>query len=59
MAADDDKIKFSDLIAQDDTINYMILQLDDLNKSFGTVVNAARGIAFQINNVVSSFSMNF
>ena len=30
-----------------------------INLFFGTVVNAARGIAFQINNVVSSFSMNF
>lgn len=30
-----------------------------INLLFGTVVNAARGIAFQINNVVSSFSMNF
>lgn len=30
-----------------------------INLFFGTVVNAARGIAFQINSVVSSFSMNF
>lgn len=30
-----------------------------INLFFGTVVNAARGVAFQINNVVSSFSMNF
>ena len=30
-----------------------------LNMFFGTVVNAARGIAFQINNVLISFSRNF
>ena len=30
-----------------------------INLFFGTVINAARGIAFQINNVVSSFSVNF
>lgn len=56
MAADDDKIKFSDLIAQDDTINYMILQLDDLNKSFGTVVNAIRAGAIKITNALKSIS---
>ena len=56
MAADDDKIKFSDLIAQDDTINYMILQLDDLNKSFGTVVNAIRAGAIKITNALKNIS---
>lgn len=30
-----------------------------INLFFGTVINAARGIAFQVNSVVSSFSMNF
>lgn len=30
-----------------------------INLFFGTVINAARGIAFQINSVVSSFSANF
>lgn len=30
-----------------------------INLFFGTIINAARGIAFQINNVVSSFSVNF
>lgn len=30
-----------------------------INLFFGTVINAARGIAFQINTVVSSFSANF
>lgn len=30
-----------------------------INLFFGTVINAARGIAFQINTVVSSFSVNF
>ncbi|WP_022932661.1 lipopolysaccharide biosynthesis protein [Treponema bryantii] len=30
-----------------------------INLFFGTVINAARGIAFQINSVVSSFSLNF
>ena len=56
MAVDDDKIKFSDLIAQDDTINYMILQLDDLNKSFGTVVNAIRAGAIKITNALKNMS---
>ena len=56
MAADDDKIKFSDLIAQDDTINYMILQLDDLNKSFGIVVNAIRAGAIKITNALKNIS---
>lgn len=56
MAADDDKIKFSDLIAQDDTINYMILQLDDLNKSFGTVVTAIRAGAIKITNALKNIS---
>lgn len=56
MAADDDKIKFSDLIAEDDTINYMILQLDDLNKSFGTVVNAIRAGAIKITNALKNMN---
>lgn len=56
MAVDDDKIKFSDLIAQDDTINYMILQLDDLNKSFGTVVNAIRAGAIKITSALKNMS---
>lgn len=56
MAADDDKIKFSDLIAQDDTINYMILQLDELNKSFGTVVNAIRAGAIKITSALKNIS---
>ena len=30
-----------------------------LNLNFGVVVNAARGIAFQVNNAVSSFLQNF
>ena len=30
-----------------------------VNLFFGTAINAARGIAFQINNIVSSFSVNF
>jgi len=56
MAADDDKIKFSDLIAEDDTINYMILQLDDLNKSFEKVVNAIRAGAIKITTALKNAS---
>lgn len=55
-ATDDGKIKFSDLIAQDDTINYMILQLDDLNKSFEKVVNAIRAGAIKITTALKGVS---
>ena len=55
-ATDDGKIKFSDLIAQDDTINYMILQLDDLNKSFEKVVNAIRAGAIKITAALKNVS---
>ena len=54
--ADDGKIKFSDLIEKDDTIEYMILQLDELNKSFGTAVNAIRAGALKITHALKSVS---
>ena len=44
----DDKIKYSDLIVPDDSIEYLILQLDDLNKQYGTMVNAIRAGAKEI-----------
>lgn len=52
----DDKIKYSDLIAPDDSIEYLILQLDDLNKQYGTMINAIRAGAKEIIHAMKSIS---
>ena len=56
MAADDDKIKYSDIIEPDDSIERLISQLTDLNKSYETMVNAIRTGADRIVNSLKSAS---
>ena len=53
----DDKIKYSDLIVPDDSIEYLILQLDDLNKQYGTMVNAIRAGAKEIVYAIKSINV--
>ena len=40
--ADEDKIKYSDIIQPDDSIEKLVNQLGELNKSYETMVNAIR-----------------
>lgn len=56
MAADDGKMKYSDLISPDNSIEILIGQLEQLNKSYGTMVNAIRANAKEI--VAAMKSMN-
>lgn len=44
----DDKIKMSDLVSTDDSIEYLILQIDDLNKQFGKAVDSIKDGAKEI-----------
>lgn len=46
--AEDDKIKYSDIIEPDDSIEKLIRQLEELNKSYETMVNAIRAGADRI-----------
>ena len=46
--ADEDKIKYSDIIQPDDSIEKLIKQLDELNQSYETVVNAIKAGADKI-----------
>lgn len=46
--ADDDKIKYSDIIQPDDSIEKLINQLGELNKSYETMVNAIRAGADRV-----------
>lgn len=53
---EDDKIKYEDLISPDDSIKNLITQLEELNKTYGTVLNAIKDGAKEI--VSSLKSMN-
>lgn len=46
--AEDDKIRYRDIIEPDDSIERLIKQLSDLNKSYETMVNAIRAGADRI-----------
>lgn len=46
--AEDDKVKYSDIIQPDDSIEKLIKQLDELNQSYETMVNAIRAGADRI-----------
>lgn len=48
MAAEGDKIEYKDLISPDDTILELLVQLEQLNKSYGTMINAIRAGAKEI-----------
>lgn len=48
MAADEDKIKYSDIIQPDDSIEKLVKQLSELNQSYETMVNAIRAGADRI-----------
>lgn len=54
--ADDDKIKYSDIIEPDDSIEKLITQLGELNKSYETMVNAIRAGADRIVHSLKSAS---
>ena len=52
----DDKIRYSDIIEPDDSIERLIGQLNDLNKSYETMVNAIRAGADRIINALKQAS---
>lgn len=48
MAVEGDKIEYKDLISPDNSINELISQLEQLNKSYGVMINAVRAGAERI-----------
>lgn len=52
----DDKIKMKDLIETDDSIEYLILQIDDLNKQFGKAVDSIKNGAKEIIKAMKDMS---
>ena len=54
--AEDDKIKYSDIIEPDDAIEKLVKQLGELNQSYGTMVNAIRAGADRIVHSLKSAS---
>lgn len=48
MAAEGDKIEYKDLVSPDDSILELLIQLEELNKSYGTMITAVRAGAKQI-----------
>lgn len=48
MAEREDKIKYSDIIQPDDSLERLITQLGEINKSYGTLVNSIRAGADRI-----------
>lgn len=54
--AEDDKIKYSDIIEQDDSIEKLVKQLGELNQSYETMVNAIRAGADRIVHSIKSAS---
>lgn len=54
--AEDDKIKYSDIIEPDDSIEKLVKQLGELNQSYETIVNAIRAGADRIVHSVKSAS---
>ena len=56
MATSDDKISYSDLISPDNSIEILIGQLEQLNKSYGVMVNAIRANAKEIVNAMKQMN---
>ena len=54
--AEDDKIKYSDIIEPDDSIEKLVKQLGELNQSYKTMVNAIRAGADRIVHSLKSAS---
>lgn len=54
--AEDDKIKYSDIIEPDDSIEKLVKQLGELNQSYETMVNAIRAGADRIVHSLQSAS---
>ena len=54
--AEDDKIKYSDIIEPDDSIEKLVKQLGELNQSYETIVNAIRAGADRIVHSLKSTS---
>lgn len=54
--AEDDKIKYSDIIEPDDSIEKLVKQLGELNRSYETMVNAIRAGADRIVHSLKSAS---
>ena len=56
MATSDDKISYSDLVSPDNSIEILIGQLEQLNKSYGVMVNAIRANAKEIVNAMKQMN---
>ena len=54
--AEDDKIKYRDIIEPDDSIEKLVKQLGELNQSYETMVNAIRACADKIAHSIKSAS---
>ena len=53
---DESKIKYEDLISPDDSIKNLIAQLDELNKTYGAMLEVIKAGAKDIVNSVKSMS---
>lgn len=54
--AEDDKIKYSDIIQPDDSIEKLVNQLGELNQQYGVMVNAIRAGADRVVHALKSVS---
>ena len=54
--AEDDKIKYSDIIQPDDSIEKLVKQLEDINKSYEAMTNAIRAGADRVVHALKSVS---
>lgn len=54
--AEDDKIKYSDIIQPDDSLEKLVKQLEDINKSYETMTNAIRAGADRVVQAFKSVS---
>lgn len=54
--ADEDKIKYSDIIQPDDSLEKLVKQLEDVNKSYETMTNAIRAGADRVVHALKSVS---
>lgn len=53
---DEDKIKYEDLISPDDSIKNLIAQLDELNKTYGTMLDTIKAGAKSMANSLKSMN---
>lgn len=56
MAAEGDKIEYKDLVSPDDSILELLIQLEQLNKSYGTMITAIKAGAKQIVHAIKQTS---